>query len=58
LEDYPYSSFSEYSGKKKGFCNRKIILDYFSSVEKLKTFTYDQIDYGKRLEAVKHLTLE
>jgi len=58
LEDYPYSSFCEYADKKEGFCNRNIILDYFSSVEKLKSFTYDQIDYGKRLEAIKHLILE
>lgn len=58
LEDYPYSSFSEYSGNKEGFCNKRMMLDYFSSIERLKTFTYDQIDYGKRLEAIKHLTWE
>lgn len=58
LKDYPYSSFSEYSDKREGFCNKKMILDYFSSIEKLKSFTYDQIDYGKRLEAIKHLTME
>lgn len=58
LEDYPYSSFSEYLGKREGFCHKKMILDYFSSIEKLKSFTYDQIDYGKRLETIKHLILE
>lgn len=58
LENYPYSSLSEYLGKKKGFCNKDFVLGYFSSIEKLKTFVYDQIDYGKKLEAIKHLILE
>jgi len=58
FEDYPYSSFSEYLSKREGFCHKKMILDYFSSIEKLKSFTCDQIDYGKRLEAIKHLVFE
>jgi len=58
LENYPYSSLSEYLNKKDGFCNKKPILDYFSSIEKMKTFVYDQIDYGRKLEEIKHLTLE
>lgn len=58
LEDYPYSSFSEYMGKREGFCSKELILGYFSSVDKLREFTYDQVDYGKRLEAIKHLVFE
>ena len=58
LEDLPYCSFSEYLGKKEGFCNKELILSHFSSIDKFKSFTYDQIDYGKRLEVIKHLTFE
>ena len=58
LENYPYSSFTEYLSEKTGVCNKKPILDYFSSIKELKNFVYDQIDYGKKLEAIKHLALE
>lgn len=58
LENYPYSSFSEYVGKKEGFCGKELILGYFSSIDKLREFTYDQVDYGRRLEAIKHLVFE
>ena len=58
LEKYPYSSFSEYLDNKDGICNKELITSHFSSKEKLKIFTFDQIDYGRRLESIKHLTLE
>lgn len=58
LEDYPYSSFAEYLGRRDGFCHKNMILDHYSSIENLKSFTYDQIDYGKKMEAIKHLILE
>ncbi len=58
LDHYPYSSFFEYLDKKRGICNKKPILDYFSSIKELKTFVYDQVNYGKKLEAIKHLILE
>lgn len=58
LLEYPYSSFVEYLGKKDGFCDKGIILDYFSSIGKLKDFTFDRIDYGKKLERIKHLVHE
>jgi len=58
IDSYSYSSFPEYLGIKKGFCNKELILKYFSSIDKLKNFTYDQIGYGKRLESIKHLLFE
>lgn len=58
LKSYPYSSFSEYISKREGLCNKDLISNYFSSVEKLRDFTFNQMDYGKRLEAIKHLILE
>lgn len=58
LEDYLYTSFPEFVGRKKGFCNKEVVLEYFSSIEKFKNFVHDQVDYGKKLEAVKHLTFD
>ena len=58
LEKYPYSSFCEYLGNKDGVCNKELIMNNFLTAEKLKIFTFDQIDYGRRLESIKHLTPE
>lgn len=58
LEDYPYTSFPEYVKGEDYLCNKKVITSNFSSIEGLKNFVYDQIDYGKRLESIKHLTFE
>ncbi len=58
LGNYPYSSYFEYLSERKGVCNKKPILDYFTSVKKLRNFVYDRIDYGKKLEVIKHLVWE
>jgi len=58
LENYPYSSFPEYLGRKEGFCSKELVSKRFSSIEKFREFTFDQIDYGRRLEAIKHLLFE
>lgn len=59
LEDYPYSSFPEYLRKTKtNICNKKLILDCFKDVETYKKFVFDQADYQRRLEEIKHLILE
>lgn len=58
LENYPYCSLSEYLGKREGFCNKELAEGHFSSIDQLKNFTFNQIDYGKRLERIKHLVLE
>lgn len=58
LEDYPYSSLREYLGKPEGFCGKEIILSHFSSVQSYKRFIFDQADYQRKLEEIKHLILE
>ena len=59
LEEYEYSSYPEYMGKKSGFCNKDIILSYFRNDRKVyKKFLEDQKDYARQLENIKHLTLE
>ena len=52
-------SFSEYLGKSQiNFCNKEIILDQFKNHELYKKFVFDQADYQRKLEEIKHLTLE
>lgn len=59
LGNYPYSSLPEYLGKTKtNFCNKKIILDHFKSRKRYKKFVFDQADYQRRLEIIKHLILD
>jgi putative transposase len=58
IDDYDYSSFPEYIGRKSGFCNTKEILSYFKNADDYKKFVYDQADYAKQLENINHLTME
>jgi len=58
LVNYPYTSLSEYLRGKKGFCTKDEMLANFSSINKFEDFTFDQIDYGKKLEQIKHLVFE
>lgn len=59
LDSYPWSSLPEFLGEEKEeICNKEIILSHFSSKEKYLRFIHDQIDYGQKLEIIKHVLLE
>lgn len=60
LPDYPWSSFRHYlnSVDKKNFVSKDLVLSYFKSNESYQQFVYDQANYQKELEKIKHLTLE
>ncbi|MBU2592525.1 hypothetical protein KKD61_03645 [Patescibacteria group bacterium] len=59
LDNYPWSSFPEYlRPKSEIICKQKVILDFFPSRMAYRKFVYNQIDYAKRLEEIKHLILE
>lgn len=61
LETYPWTSFPAYiknSGEKDEIIDREEILSHFSSIESFKKFTLDQLDYQRKLEKIKHLTIE
>lgn len=59
LEDYPWTSFPEYTKKRTlPFINTKIIVENFRSAAKYKEFVFDQADYQKELAKIKHLTLK
>lgn len=59
LEVYPWNSFKYFlKSADQEVVDAKFILDYFPSIKKFKDFTFDQLDYQKQLDQIKHLTLE
>ena len=58
-ENYSYSSFPEYlCPEKPSNCTKKIILHNFKDVLSYKKFVFDQADYQRKLQEIKHLALE
>lgn len=59
LDTYPWSSFPEYLGlATEEICNKPVVLDQFPSPQSYRAFVHDQVDFGKRLESIKHLLME
>jgi len=58
LISYRWSSFPQYLGTTKGFANPKIVLGQFKNSSAYKKFVFDQADYQRELDKIKHLTLE
>lgn len=60
LLDYHWSSLIEYLETQGGFglCRKNIVLDFFKTREKYKKFVFNQADYQRRLENIKHLLFE
>lgn len=58
LLSYPYSSFREYLGEVSGFCDKDMVLSQFKDEKRYKKFVFDQADYQRELERIKHLILE
>jgi len=59
LEVYPYSSFLEFLGKtQSSVCAKEIVLCQFKNAESYKNFVFDQANYQRELERIKHLLLE
>jgi putative transposase len=59
FENYPWSSYPEYLYlTSQQIADKELILSFFKSVKDYKKFVEDQIDYGKKLEQIKHLLLE
>lgn len=60
LGKYPWTSFQYFSDKKgdETFLNKNFLLDIFKSNENYQQFVADQVDYQRKLDRIKHLTLE
>lgn len=56
---YPYSSFREYiSLTENNICNKNYILSKFKASSSYKKFVFDQADYQRVLQDIKHVMLE
>lgn len=59
LENYPYSSLPEYlAPSEDDWCQKEDVLGHFKNPAAYKKFVFDQADYQRKLEEIKHLTLE
>lgn len=60
LENYPYSSLKEYLNiTTDKTCNKKLIMSFFKNdIDSFKKFVFDQADYLKRLQQIKHQAIE
>lgn len=59
LEAYPWSSYVDYIGKRHSDMVRTSpIQELIPSIDTFKTFTRDQVDYQRKLDAIKHLVFE
>jgi putative transposase len=58
-EDYEYSSFNSYLGRKNSdIINSAIVMENFASYNDYRKFVLDQKDYQRNLALIKHLSLE
>lgn len=59
LLSYPWSSFPAYLGKQPtSFINPKFVLDLIGGQSKYERFVFDQAEYQRELDKIKHLVLE
>lgn len=58
LERYSWSSLSEFLGGGESFCKRGLVMSFFKGGEEYKKFVFDQADYQRELDKIKHLLLE
>ena len=55
---YPWSSLMDYLNGRHSFVNSQSVISNFKTSKNYQEFVLNQIDYGKELEKIKHLTLE
>lgn len=58
LLSYPWSSLPDYIKGESSLVWLNPVLEHFYSPKEYEKFVFDQVDYGKKLENIKHLTLE
>ncbi len=59
VKNYPWSSLREYLQKsEKSICNKNIILENFKNSHDYEDFIFNQAEYQRKLEQIKHLIFE
>lgn len=57
LKEYPWSSLPNYLGiNQNGFLKKSLVLDSFMDEKDYQRFVFNQADYQRELEKIKHLT--
>lgn len=55
---YPWSSLADYVEDSDSFITKDVVMSQFKTIASYKKFVLDQVEYGKRLEEIKHLIVE
>ena len=58
LERYEWSSFKDYVSNIQSNVNKEMVLSHFKSEQDYRKFVFDQIEYQRELDKIKHLALE
>jgi putative transposase len=59
LKIYPGTSFPDYLGTRDlKIINKEFLLNFFPSIEKMVEFTFNQVDYQRKLAKIKALAIE
>ena len=58
LETYEWSSFRDYVSDIQSNVNKEMVLSHFKSAEDYRKFVFDQVEYQRELDKIKHLTIE
>lgn len=58
LEGYSWSSFPDYLSQRESFVEKSFVLSFFKGFKEYKKFVYDQADYQRKLDSIKHLVFE
>jgi len=58
-DNYSFTSFPLYLGKKSlTFINTEFILNHFKTSQSYKEFVYNQSDYQRKLQEIRHLLID
>jgi len=58
VAEYKWSSARQYLGMEEGFVCTETVMQQFKNIDAYKKFLDSQVDYAKKLEAIKHLTID
>lgn len=58
LEFYEWSSFKDYVFNTNSFVNKEMVLGGFKSEQDYRKFVFDQAEYQRELNKIKHLVFE
>ncbi len=58
LLSYPWSSLPDFLQGASSLVDMEPVLSHFRSNQEYRRFVFDQADYGKKLEEIKHMLIE